>query len=101
MSRQTSSWVDRGDPVEGPLARILGGALGVAPEDPRLIESLLVLRGQVEASATEGDIATYVGTLFPRFAQPLPNSPLLRLLGTALWHVVKAGQLRDRGKLTE
>jgi hypothetical protein len=93
--------LDRGDSVDEPLARTLGAALGVAPEDARLRESLPIVRGQVEALATEGDIATYVGTLFPTFGQPLPNTTMLRLLATALWHIVKAGELRDHARSSE
>lgn len=95
MSRQTSNWVDRGDPLEAALARVLGAALGVYPEDSRLIEPVTVIRGQVEAAATEGDIATYVRSLYPAFARPHADKTTERLLATALWHIAKVGLSRD------
>lgn len=98
MSRQTSNWVDRGDPVEAPLSRILGAALGVAADDARLAEHTAVILGQVEAQATEGDVATYVGSVFPSFNRPLPEVDAHRLLGTALWHIAKLALVRDRKK---
>ncbi len=96
MSRQTSNWVDRGDPVEAPLARVLGAALGVGADDPRLSDCITVVRGQVEAAATEGDVATYVRSLFATFDRPVLDVATHRILGTALWHLAKVGLDRDR-----
>ena len=101
MSRQTSNWVDRGDTVEEPLARVLATALDVPPHDPRLIDVLQVVRVQLDASATEGEVAKYVGTLFPLFARPVPDTPTLRLLGTALWHIAKIGLMREQAQTKE
>lgn len=98
MSRPTSNWVDRGDAVEEPLCRILASAFNVLQNDERLVEIVLVIRGQVEASATEGDVAKYVETLLPVFARPALDTLTLRLLGTALWHIAKVGTMREHAR---
>ncbi|MCC6244167.1 MAG: hypothetical protein IT353_15095 [Gemmatimonadaceae bacterium] len=98
MSRQSSNWVDRGDPLEASLARVLGAALGLRADDPRLLDHALVIRGQVEAAATEGEIATYARSLFPVYAREPLDLATDRLLGTALWHIAKVGLNRDAAR---
>ena len=95
-SRKASNWVDRGDALEQTLGRVLGHALGVDADDPRLHEHLLAIRGLVEADATEVHITRYVRPLFSRFLQRDEDATLTRTLGIALWHIAKAGLVRDR-----
>lgn len=95
MSRSTSNWIDRGDPVDVPLRRLLGGALGVIASDPRLEEPVQVLCGQVAASANEGEVAAYVTSLLPAFSRSAPDRETLRILAAALWHVAKIGLMRE------
>lgn len=91
MSRTASNWVDRGDPLEDILARVLGHALNVVDTDARLAEHVLTVRGLVEADATEVHVARFVRTLLPLFAQPDADARLSRTLGIALWHIAKVG----------
>lgn len=95
MSRSTSNWIDRGDPVDVPLRRLLSAALGVHSGDTRLEEPVQVLLGQVAASANEGEVATYFSSLLPTFSHPAPDRETLRILAAALWHVSKIGLMRD------
>ncbi len=94
--RKASNWVDRGDALEQTLGRVLGHPLGVEADDPRLQEHLLAIRGLVEADATEVHVTRYVRPLFPLFLQRDADATLSRTLGIALWHIAKAGLVRDR-----
>jgi hypothetical protein len=99
MSRKNASnWVDRFEPIEPTLSRILGRPLGVDAGDPRLVEHALTIRGLVEADATEVHVAAYVRRLFPSFDLPEPDASTSRTLGIALWHVAKVGLVRDRAE---
>ena len=98
MSRRASNWVDRDEPLEHTLARVLGHPLGMAPDDPRLTEHVLTIRGQVEADATEVHVAAYVRSLFPLFELADIEGSASRILGIALWHIAKAGLVRDRAR---
>lgn len=91
------NWVDRFEPLELILSRILAHAFGVDFTDPRLDEPALTIRGLVEADATEVHVTKYVRDLFGSFGLAAPErSP--RLLGIALWHVAKVGIVRDRAE---
>lgn len=94
--RKASNWVDRGDPLERTLARVLAHALGVEADEPRLQEHLLAVRGLVEADATEVHVTRYVRPLFAIFLQRDADAHLSRTLGIALWHIAKVGLVRDR-----
>jgi hypothetical protein len=94
--RKASNWVDRGDALEHTLDRVLGHALGFEEHDLRLTEHVLAIRGLVEADATEVHVTRYVRPLFPLFLQRDADATLTRTLGVALWHIAKAGLVRDR-----
>ena len=99
MSRKkASNWVDRFEPLEPILSRVLGHAFGVDAADPRLVEHALTIRGLVESDATEVHVASYVRGLFASFELPAPDGSTSRTLGIALWHVAKAGLVRDRAE---
>lgn len=98
MSRKGSNWVDRDDPLEDTLARVLGHPLFLDADDTRLAPHVLTVRGLVEADATEVHVTRFIRTLFPLFDQPEPDPKLTRTLGIALWHIAKAGLVRDRAR---
>jgi hypothetical protein len=93
--RKASNWVDRGDALEETLGRVLGHALGFKADAPRLREHLVAIRGLVEADATEVHVTRYVRPLFPLFLERDVDATLTRTLGIALWHIAKAGLVRD------
>lgn len=90
------NWVDRGAPLEATLARVLGHALDVAANDPRMVEQALTIRGLVEANASEVHVARHVRSVFQLVGRPEPDAPTRLALGIALWHIAKAGLVRDQ-----
>ncbi|HWA58480.1 MAG TPA: hypothetical protein VG692_14565 [Gemmatimonadales bacterium] len=58
-----------------------------------LLEWASVIRGMVEADASEVQLAAYLNTLpAPAGTKPPPHP---RLLALALWHIAKCGLVRD------
>lgn len=90
--RKASNWVDRGEPLEGKIARVLSYQFDRAPDDPELIGWSNVVRGMVEADASEVQLASYLRTL-PGAEEWPPTTR--RLLAIALWHIGKSGLVRD------
>ena len=90
--RKASNWVDRGEPPEGKILRVLSYQCGRDPADPELLQWASVVRGMVEADASEVQLASYLQTL--QGADGWPASTR-RLLAVALWHIGKSGLLRD------
>ena len=95
---ESSNWVDRGEPLEPTVGRVLGHALGLEPTDPTLVEHVHTIRGLVEAGSTELHVARHLRTLYRQHGHPAPSDEVIRLWGIALWHIVKVGLLRDTTK---
>ena len=96
MTGYRGNWVDRGDPLETPLARVLAFALKRAAEDPAVIDAALTVRGIVEASGSEVDVVAHVRQVFETLATHTPEAEERHTLGIALWHIAKVGLVRDR-----
>ncbi len=94
---RASNWVDRNDPIEPALARVLGQTLGVPADDPRLTTHALTIRGLVEAYGSEVHVARLLRGIFAEFGQGEPTREAAYTLGIALWHIAKAGLVRDAG----
>ncbi|MFN8654656.1 MAG: hypothetical protein U0133_22335 [Gemmatimonadales bacterium] len=90
--RRGGNWVQRDEPLEDKLVRVLGYQFKRATSDPVLMEWASVIRGMVEADASEVQVAAWVAKLTTpdgmRSAEP-------RLLAVALWHIAKCGLVRD------
>jgi hypothetical protein len=95
---KASNWVDRGEPLERTLARVLGHSLGLGEDDPQLTEHVLTIRGLVEADGTEVHVARHLRAVFAALDRPEPDGPMRRALGIALWHIAKAGLVRDQAE---
>jgi hypothetical protein len=89
--REASNWVDRDEPVEGKLARVLSFLFDRDPAAPEVLEWASTIRSMVEADASEVQLAAYLGSL--PGAASLTESP--RLLAIAFWHIAKSGLVRD------
>ena len=90
--RSASNWVDRDEPLAGKLVRCLSYQFGRAPDDPALESWASIIRGMVEADASEVQLSAYLQTL--PGAEHFTGTHR-RLLAIALWHVTKAGLVRD------
>jgi hypothetical protein len=98
ISDKASNWVDRGEPPEPTVKRILSFYLHLEPaaSDADLSEYAGTIRGMTEADATEVHIASYLRTLEERHAVVDHTSRDRRAVAISLWHVVKAAEVRDR-----
>jgi hypothetical protein len=98
ISRKASNWVDRGEAPDGVVQRVLSSYLhldSVASAD-QLQEYVRAVLGMVQADATEVQLGGYLSTLEEAhgITDRLPRHR--RSVGIALWHIVKAAEVRDR-----
>ena len=91
-SSRGGNWVDRDEPLEEKLLRVFAHAYKRETTDPTILEWASVLRGMVEADASEAQVASYLGSL--PGADSMPGTSR-RLLAIALWHIAKVGLVRD------
>ncbi len=95
ISPNASNWVDRGEPAERKLVRVLRHFLEFDADAATLERGADTILGMVDADASEVQVAAYLGTLEDE--QGLPRSParFRRLVAIAAWHVAKAALTRD------
>ena len=98
ISSKAGNWVDRGEQPEPTLKRVLGFYLNLelASADTVLEEYAGLIRGMAEADATEVNIAKYLETLEQKHGVVEHQYRERRSVAIALWHVVKAAEVRDR-----
>jgi hypothetical protein len=98
INARASNWVDRGEPPEPTLTRVLSSYLELEPlaNEARLREYTAAVRGMAEADATEVNIAGYLRTLESTHLAAEHPARHRRATAIALWHVVKAAEVRDR-----
>jgi hypothetical protein len=94
MTTRTSggNWVDRDEPLEEKLLRVLAHTYRRELTDRAVLDWCSVLRGMVEADASEVQVSSYLASL--PGAESISTSDR-RLLAIALWHIAKAGLVRD------
>ena len=95
---KASNWVDRGEPAEVHLARVLAHFLERDPvRDADWLHSQAVtLLAMVAADGSEIQVAKYVGHLETELGRSLSPGSTRRLVAIALWHIGKAALVRDR-----
>ncbi len=98
MTKHRGNWVERNDPIEPEVSRVLAHLLGVSAPDARLEEHALAIRGLVESRGSEIDVTAYVRRMFEPFDRLAPDPAVTRLVGCALWHVVKTGLVRNNAQ---
>jgi hypothetical protein len=98
ISSKASNWVDRGEPAEPVVQRILSSYLHLDPAaaGDRLREYGQDVRGMVEADATEVQLAGYLSNLEKAHGIADRLARHRRSVAIALWHIVKAAEVRDR-----
>jgi hypothetical protein len=94
-ARKADNWVDRGEPCEPVLARILAHYFDRRePLDaPWNAEHAAAIRGLVEAGGTEMHVAAYLYRVLRELGKSAP--PRGRITAIALWHAAKAALVRD------
>jgi len=92
---KAGNWVDRGEPPEPTLCRILAFYFGRhdPADEPWLAEHATAIRGLVEADATEVHVAAYLYHALRDLGLPAP--PRGRVTAIALWHAAKGALVRD------
>ena len=95
---KASNWVDRGEPPEPTLTRVLASYLELEPSEhaARLREYAGAVRGMAEADATEVNIAGYLRSLESMHLSAEHPARQRRGAAIALWHITKAAEVRDR-----
>ena len=98
ISEKASNWVDRGEPPEPTITRVLASYLELEPaaNEERLRNYASAIRGMAEADATEVNIAGYLRTLEATHLTAGHAARHRRAAAIALWHIVKAAEVRDR-----
>jgi hypothetical protein len=98
INTKASNWVDRGEPPEPTLTRVLASYLELEPasNETRLREYAGAVRGMAEADATEVNIAGYLRTLEAAHLAAEHPARHRRAAAIALWHITKAAEVRDR-----
>ena len=92
---KADNWVDRGEPAEPVLRRILAFYFERHEEsaEPWLAEHAQAIRGLVEAGGSDIQVAGYLYRALRDAGLPAP--PRGRVTAIALWHVAKAALVRD------
>jgi hypothetical protein len=98
INTKASNWVDRGEPPEPTLTRVLASYLELEPSanDTQLREYAAAVRGMAEADATEVNIAGYLRPLESTHLAAEHPARHRRAAAIALWHIAKAAEVRDR-----
>src|SRR3954470_23181144 len=98
INTKASNWVDRGESPEPTLMRVFASYLELDPSSNagRLQEYSAAVRGMAEADATEVNIAGYLRSLEVTHLAAEHPARHRRAVAIALWHIAKAGEVRDR-----
>lgn len=97
ISSNASNWVDRGEPPNATLRRILAHHLQrFDPADEAFLEEHAnTILGMVAADATEVHIAAYLIALRRDAADTERDGRTARMVAIGLWHAAKAALVRD------
>ena len=95
-----SNWVDRGQPPEPELTRVLAYYVGQDPTtaDVKLRTHCDAIRGMVEADSTEVHLAGYLKEVEKAFGVSEEQGRRRRAAAIALWHIAKCAELRERAR---
>jgi hypothetical protein len=98
ISSKAGNWVDRGEPPDRTLIRVLSSYLHLDPKTSaaQLEEYARAVRGMAEADATEIHIAGYLKSLEADHGALDHPARLRRGVAIAVWHISKCAEVRDR-----
>jgi len=94
--RDAGNWVDRGQPVEPELNRVLAMYLQKDPvgDGAALRIYVAAIKGMVESGSSSADIAGYLRHAENELGIADQDGRTRALASVALWHVVQAGRVR-------
>jgi beta-phosphoglucomutase-like phosphatase (HAD superfamily) len=97
IAKKASNWVDRGEPPNPTLRRVLEFFFERhdADSQPWLEEQANIILGMVAADATEVHIAGYLRSVVRETGSPQREPLGARSAAVALWHIAKAALVRD------
>ena len=97
ISRKAGNWVDRGEPANPTLRRVLAHFFErLDPADePWLDEHAQIVLGMVAADATEIHIAGYLRSVVRQAGAPTREPLGARATAISLWHIAKSALVRD------
>jgi hypothetical protein len=97
IDRGASNWVDRGQPPEPELTRVLAHYIGrdASGSGAELRAHVDAIRGMVEADSTEVHVVSYLKDVERAFG--VADDPARRRsCAIALWHMAKCAEVRER-----
>ena len=94
--RDVGNWVDRGQPAEPELNRVLAIYLQKDPvqDGSALRAHVSAIKDMVEAGTSAADVAGYLRHLEGQLGIPQQDGRVRALASVALWHVVHAARVR-------
>jgi hypothetical protein len=97
IHRKASNWVDRGEPANPTLRRVLAYFFERfdPADEPWLEQHAVTVLGMVAADATEVHIAGYLRSVVRQSGFPTREPLGARSAAVALWHIGKAALVRD------
>jgi len=96
-SSKASNWVDRGEPPNPTLRRILAHFFERRDpaDEPWLEEHAVIILGMVAADSTEIHIAGYLRSVVRETGHPKREPLDARAAAISLWHTAKVALVRD------
>lgn len=93
----SSNWVDRGEPPNPTLRRILAHFFERRDpgDEPWLEEQAVIVLGMVAADSTEIHIAGYLRSVVREIGHPQREPLNARSAAISLWHTAKVALIRD------
>jgi hypothetical protein len=94
--RDAGNWVDRGQPVEPELNRVLAMYLQKDPvaQGAALSTHVSAIKGMVEAGSSSADVGAYLRHVEQELGITDQDGRTRALASVALWHVVQAARVR-------
>jgi len=97
ISKKASNWVDRGEPANATLRRVLAHFFQrrATSDQPWLEQHANTILGMVAADATEIHIAGYLRSVAAEETISIHEPLEARPTAISLWHIAKAALVRD------
>jgi len=96
-SKKAHNWVDRGDPADGTIQRLIAHLFGLQVDECRQKLQLpaTTIIAMVAADATEVHLVGYLRSVARELGIEDRPAAYIRVNAIAMWHVAKAALVRD------